>query len=167
MSLFTGIVDLQAVPERLISYLVEEHSMTDPYYIEDFLLTYRTFLPSSKDITEHLLHWCADPSLRDRVSQSRSIYLVLGILIYDIFRCYCPSSGSCLLEHSFNMFSFANYRLLVSFSYGSTVILSILNRTRVWLDFWRILNYRWNRRRKQRSWRCCIQHWMWNPIRGR
>lgn len=58
---------LQGTPERLTMHLVEEHSVVDPTYIEDFLLTYRTFLPSPMVVGKKLLEWFHDPSLRDKV----------------------------------------------------------------------------------------------------
>lgn len=48
-------------------HLVEEHSVVDPTYIEDFLLTYRTFLSSPMVVGRKLLEWFHDPSLRDKV----------------------------------------------------------------------------------------------------
>lgn len=43
--------------------LIEENSMTDPTYVEDFLLTYRTFIPSSQDISQQLLDWFENETL--------------------------------------------------------------------------------------------------------
>ncbi|OWK11580.1 hypothetical protein Celaphus_00003398 [Cervus elaphus hippelaphus] len=57
---------VQATPERLIMHLIEEHSIVDPTYIEDFLLTYRTFLPSPLDVGTKLLEWFKIDSLRDK-----------------------------------------------------------------------------------------------------
>lgn len=66
----------QGTPERLTMHLVEEHSVVDPTYIEDFLLTYRTFLSSPMVVGKKLLEWFHDPSLRDKVRESRTtIYL--------------------------------------------------------------------------------------------
>lgn len=48
--------------------LVEENAM-DPTYVEDFLLTHRTFIPSSLDVANQLLAWFAEPSVRDRVTR--------------------------------------------------------------------------------------------------
>lgn len=48
-------------------HLVEEHSVVDPTFIEDFLLTYRTFLSSPMEVGKKLLEWFNDPSLRDKV----------------------------------------------------------------------------------------------------
>lgn len=53
-------------------HLVEEHSVVDPTYIEDFLLTYRTFLSSPMVVGKKLLEWFHDPSLRDKVHESRT-----------------------------------------------------------------------------------------------
>jgi len=79
-------------------HLVEEHSVVDPTYIEDFLLTYRTFLSSPMVVGKKLLEWFHDSSLRDKVwaaglcntpivdieSQSILIYRILikNVLIY-------------------------------------------------------------------------------------
>lgn len=37
--------------------LIEENSMTDPTYVEDFLLTHRTFIQNSQNVMRQLLHW--------------------------------------------------------------------------------------------------------------
>ncbi len=60
----------QGTPERLIMHLVEEPSVVDPTYIEDFLLTYRTFLSSPMVVGKKLLEWFHDPSLRDKVQDT-------------------------------------------------------------------------------------------------
>lgn len=69
IDLYTHILlfDHQGTPERLTMHLVEEHSVVDPTYIEDFLLTYRTFLSSPMVVGKKLLEWFHDPSLRDKV----------------------------------------------------------------------------------------------------
>ncbi|XP_026555852.1 rap guanine nucleotide exchange factor 2 [Pseudonaja textilis] len=59
----------RGTPERLTMHLVEEHSVVDPTYIEDFLLTYRTFLSSPMEVGKKLLEWFNDPSLRDKVTR--------------------------------------------------------------------------------------------------
>lgn len=61
----------KATPERLITHLIEEHSIVDPTYIEDFLLTYRTFLTSPLEVGNKLLEWFAVDSLRDKVGWSQ------------------------------------------------------------------------------------------------
>ena len=48
-------------------HLVADHSAVDPKYVEDFLLTYRTFLDSPLSVADKMVEWFADPSLRDKV----------------------------------------------------------------------------------------------------
>ncbi|XP_036906411.1 rap guanine nucleotide exchange factor 6 isoform X1 [Sturnira hondurensis] len=64
-----GHIVIKATPERLIMHLIEEHSIVDPTYIEDFLLTYRTFLQSPLDVGLKLLEWFKIDSLRDKVTR--------------------------------------------------------------------------------------------------
>ncbi|XP_044914613.1 rap guanine nucleotide exchange factor 6 isoform X5 [Prionailurus viverrinus] len=64
-----GHIVIKATPERLIMHLIEEHSIVDPTYIEDFLLTYRTFLQSPLDVGIKLLEWFKIDSLRDKVTR--------------------------------------------------------------------------------------------------
>lgn len=49
--------------------LVEENSHTDPTYVEDFLLTHRTFIPSPLHVAEQLLDWFKETTVRDRVTR--------------------------------------------------------------------------------------------------
>ncbi|CAG5988906.1 unnamed protein product [Menidia menidia] len=64
-----GHIVIKGTPERLTMHLVEEHSVVDPTYIEDFLLTYRTFLSSPMVVGKKLLEWFHDSSLRDKVTR--------------------------------------------------------------------------------------------------
>ncbi|XP_056623536.1 rap guanine nucleotide exchange factor 2 isoform X2 [Triplophysa dalaica] len=64
-----GHIVVKGTAERLMQHLVEDHSVVDPTYIEDFLLTYRTFLPSPLILGQRLLDWFNDPSLRDKVTR--------------------------------------------------------------------------------------------------
>nr|XP_056710278.1 rap guanine nucleotide exchange factor 6 isoform X6 [Euleptes europaea] len=64
-----GHIVIKATPERLIMHLIEEHSIVDPTYIEDFLLTYRTFLSSPLEVGDKLLEWFQADSLRDKVTR--------------------------------------------------------------------------------------------------
>lgn len=57
-------------------HLVEEPSVVDPTYIEDFLLTYRTFLSNPMEVGKKLLDWFQVDSLRDTVSVV--VCIVLG-----------------------------------------------------------------------------------------
>lgn len=63
-------------------HLVEEHSVVDPTFIEDFLLTYRTFLSSPMEVGKKLLEWFNDPSLRDKVRIPWITYLLPFALKY-------------------------------------------------------------------------------------
>lgn len=81
LHIFQFSLYLQGTPDRLMLQLIEENSMTDPTYVEDFLLTYRTFISNSQEISKQLLEWfenetamilqCAStPSeIRDRVTR--------------------------------------------------------------------------------------------------
>ncbi|KAI1902931.1 hypothetical protein AGOR_G00021380 [Albula goreensis] len=64
-----GHIVIKGTPERLIMHLVEEHSVVDPTYIEDFLMTYRTFLSSPMEVGKKLLEWFQVDSLRDKVTR--------------------------------------------------------------------------------------------------
>lgn len=67
-----------------MAHLVEDNAL-DPSYVEDFLLTYRTFVKNPLLVTENLLNWFSDSNLRDKVSFilfcSLRFYLD-GLLIY-------------------------------------------------------------------------------------
>ncbi|XP_044766856.1 rap guanine nucleotide exchange factor 2-like isoform X3 [Coccinella septempunctata] len=64
-----GHVVIRGTPERLMLQLIEENSLTDPTYVEDFLLTHRTFTPSSLHVASKLLQWFQDADVRDRVTR--------------------------------------------------------------------------------------------------
>ncbi|XP_043654074.1 rap guanine nucleotide exchange factor 2-like isoform X1 [Drosophila teissieri] len=72
-----GHVVIRGTPERLLQQLVEENSMTDPTYVEDFLLTHRIFIQNPQEVTSKLLHWFdleqvdahKTQELRDRVTR--------------------------------------------------------------------------------------------------
>ncbi|XP_041949740.1 rap guanine nucleotide exchange factor 6 isoform X4 [Alosa sapidissima] len=64
-----GHIVIKGTPERLIMHLVEEPSVVDPTYIEDFLLTYRTFLSSPMEVGRKLLEWFKMDTLRDTVTR--------------------------------------------------------------------------------------------------
>ncbi|KAK7925643.1 hypothetical protein WMY93_007953 [Mugilogobius chulae] len=64
-----GHIVIKGTPERLIMHLVEEPSVVDPTYIEDFLLTYRTFLSSPMEVGSRLVNWFQVDTLRDTVTR--------------------------------------------------------------------------------------------------
>ena len=57
----------QATSQRLISHVVADHSAIDPTYVEDLLLTYRTFLDRPSEICSQLLNWFLERRFRDKV----------------------------------------------------------------------------------------------------
>ncbi|CAD5124118.1 DgyrCDS12420 [Dimorphilus gyrociliatus] len=59
---------IRGTKDKLLDHLLEI-SNTDPSYVEDFLLTYRTFLSSPYELTSKLLAWFDDKRLRDRVTR--------------------------------------------------------------------------------------------------
>ncbi|OQR77979.1 rap guanine nucleotide exchange factor 2-like, partial [Tropilaelaps mercedesae] len=63
-----GHVVIRGTPERLLAQLLDENVL-DPGYIEDFLLTYRTFVDSPTEITRQMVDWFQDDKLRDRVTR--------------------------------------------------------------------------------------------------
>jgi Rap guanine nucleotide exchange factor 2 len=60
---------IRGAPDRLMAQLVEDNSSIDPTYIEDFLLTHRTFVDKSVVVADQLLEWFSDPVLRDKVTR--------------------------------------------------------------------------------------------------
>ena len=63
----TFVCFVQGSPNKLLSHLVEEHSAVDPTYVEDLLLTYRTFLKHPMEVADRLLEWFQKPNLKDKV----------------------------------------------------------------------------------------------------
>ncbi|KAK6645111.1 hypothetical protein RUM43_001387 [Polyplax serrata] len=63
-----GHIVIRGTPERLMLQLIEENSI-DPTYVEDFLLTHRTFIDSSIDVAQQLLEWFEESTVRDRVTR--------------------------------------------------------------------------------------------------
>ena len=57
----------QATPQKLISHVVADHSAIDPTYVEDLLLTYKTFLDRPSEICSQLLNWFLERRFRDKV----------------------------------------------------------------------------------------------------
>lgn len=55
--------------------LIEENSMTDPTYVEDFLLTHRTFIPCSQDVLRQLLQWFENESTQPAQTTATSVQI--------------------------------------------------------------------------------------------
>ena len=64
-----------------MQHLVEDHSSVDPTYVEDFLLSFRTFLPSPMLLANQLLQWFESPIYKPKVSrQFHFLILVVSII---------------------------------------------------------------------------------------
>lgn len=70
-------------------HLVEEPSVVDPTYIEDFLLTYRTFLSSPMEVGKKLLEWFKVDSLRDTVCTVLCVRVRVYMCVCVCLRCAC------------------------------------------------------------------------------
>eukprot|EP00116_Pleurobrachia_bachei_P000614 sb/3460876/ len=62
-----GDVITAADPQSLIEHLKENTKSVDPEYTEDFLLTYRIFIPDVTLLTKPLLHWFEDSQYRYKI----------------------------------------------------------------------------------------------------
>lgn len=90
----------QGTPERLIMHLVEEPSVVDPTYIEDFLLTYRTFLSDPMEVGKKLLEWFQVDTLRDTVSLFAFV-VVFGWCVFTELRIIKKSLASVYVEQHY------------------------------------------------------------------
>ncbi|XP_046859606.1 rap guanine nucleotide exchange factor 6-like [Xenia sp. Carnegie-2017] len=71
-----GHVVIKAKPKLLVDHLVEDHSIVDPTYVEDFLLTYRTFFNEPSNICSQLLDWFDFPELKDKVTRVMLLWVI-------------------------------------------------------------------------------------------
>jgi hypothetical protein len=60
-------VFLKATADKLVQHLISHSPAADPTYIDDFLLTYMTFLRSPADIASNISSWFEDPIMREKV----------------------------------------------------------------------------------------------------
>jgi len=65
-----GFVLIKGKPEKLVQALVEERDTTvDQYYVDDFLLMYRTFMDNPAEVFQKFLRWFNnDAHLREKVA---------------------------------------------------------------------------------------------------
>ncbi|XP_048513096.1 rap guanine nucleotide exchange factor 6-like isoform X4 [Athalia rosae] len=63
-----GHVVIRGTPERLMLQLLED-TITDPTYVDDFLLTHRTFIDNPMFVANQLLEWFNQAQVRDRVTR--------------------------------------------------------------------------------------------------
>ena len=65
-----GYILIKGKPEKLLAHLIEERDTSiDPYYVEDFLLVYRTFMASGVVVFDKLIAWFDEPANRDKVAR--------------------------------------------------------------------------------------------------
>ncbi|KRY65868.1 Rap guanine nucleotide exchange factor, partial [Trichinella pseudospiralis] len=66
-----GYVLTKAKPCKLISALFEDRRdcVVDPHFVEDFLLTYRTFVDNPAEVLEQILACFSEPSKREKVAR--------------------------------------------------------------------------------------------------
>ncbi|XP_041363202.1 rap guanine nucleotide exchange factor 6-like isoform X3 [Gigantopelta aegis] len=89
-----GHILIRGTPERLMLHLVEDHSAIDPTYVEDFLLTYRTFLDSPLILANKLLEWFEQPGQRSKVTR------VVLLWVNNHFNDFEMDAAMCeFLEH--------------------------------------------------------------------
>ncbi|XP_063217155.1 rap guanine nucleotide exchange factor 6-like [Bacillus rossius redtenbacheri] len=62
-------VVIRGSAERLMLQLIEENSIIESTYVEDFLLTHRTFIDSPLHVANQLLQWFNEANIRDRVTR--------------------------------------------------------------------------------------------------
>ncbi|XP_068704769.1 rap guanine nucleotide exchange factor 6-like isoform X1 [Montipora foliosa] len=70
-----GQVVIKATPLKLISHVIADHSAIDPTFVEDLLLTYKTFLDRSSEICSQLLNWFLERRFRDKVTRAMLLWV--------------------------------------------------------------------------------------------
>lgn len=81
-------------------HLVEEPSVVDPTYIEDFLLTYRSFLSNPMEVGKKLFEWFQVDTYRDTVSLSAFV-VVFGRYVSPEMRIRKISLASAYVEQQY------------------------------------------------------------------
>ncbi|KAL5018419.1 hypothetical protein ScPMuIL_004141 [Solemya velum] len=64
-----GNIAIRGTADRLMKHLVENHSVVDPTFVRDFLLTYRVILDTPMELVDRLLIWFEDPLLKKKVTK--------------------------------------------------------------------------------------------------
>jgi hypothetical protein len=83
-----GYILIKGKPEKLLAHLIEERDTSiDPYYVEDFLLVYRTFIDTGMIVFEKLLHWFAEPTNRDKVSCPHVLHEYVMMHRWHVWSC--------------------------------------------------------------------------------
>lgn len=63
-----GYVLVKGKPDKLLQALIDDKEMAlDQFYVEDFLLMYRTFIKNPTEIFEKFLYWFNELRMHDKV----------------------------------------------------------------------------------------------------
>ncbi|XP_066917873.1 rap guanine nucleotide exchange factor 6-like isoform X2 [Clytia hemisphaerica] len=92
-----GQVVIKGTPDRLLDHLMEDHSVIDPTYVEDFLLTYVVFFNKPHDIASKLLKWFERPQLKDKVTR---------VMLLWVNNHYADFEGDVYMETSMQRFEY-------------------------------------------------------------
>ena len=74
-----------------MSHVVADHSAIDPTYVEDFLLTYKTFYDHASEICSKLLNWFLERPFRDKVRNFPLRTSVYREGVVELIHCNTPS----------------------------------------------------------------------------
>ncbi|XP_033756431.1 rap guanine nucleotide exchange factor 6-like isoform X5 [Pecten maximus] len=84
-----GHIVIRGTAERLMQHLVEDHSVVDPTYVEDFLLCYRMFLKDPSELSTRLRQWFDDPVLRPKVTRVVLLWVNNHFIDFEMDACMC------------------------------------------------------------------------------
>ncbi|KAK2568320.1 Rap guanine nucleotide exchange factor 2 [Acropora cervicornis] len=70
-----GQVVIKATKQKLVSHVIADHSAIDPTFVEDLLLTYKTFWDRSTEICSQLLNWFLERRFRDKVTRAMLLWV--------------------------------------------------------------------------------------------
>ncbi|XP_060082252.1 rap guanine nucleotide exchange factor 6-like isoform X3 [Ylistrum balloti] len=84
-----GHIVIRGTAERLMQHLVEDHSVVDPTYVEDFLLCYRMFLKDPTELSTCLRQWFEDPVLRPKVTRVVLLWVNNHFIDFEMDACMC------------------------------------------------------------------------------
>merc|ERR1712226_1127775 len=92
-----GQVVIKGTPARLLDHLMEDHSVIDPTYVEDFLLTFVVFFNKAHEIIKKLIKWFDRPQLQDKVTR---------VMLLWVNNHYCDFEGDSFMEASLERFEY-------------------------------------------------------------
>lgn len=92
-----GQVVIKGTAERLLDHLMEDHSIIDPTYVEDFLLTFVVFFNKAHEIIKRLIKWFDRPQLQDKVTR---------VMLLWVNNHFCDFEGDSYMESSLERFEY-------------------------------------------------------------